>query len=145
MKKCTPLLLLLVSMLLLNACKKETVKTKKELLTQKTWVIQKFEEKAGTANWVDDFPNFDACSKDDQYVFRANNTYEFNEGATKCAPTDPQIFDTGAWAFLDNETKLRIGSEDFNIEKLDNTSLVLTVQETIQSTVYQLRITFRHL
>lgn len=145
MKKYSFLLFTLTALLGLQACKKETAKSKTELLTQKTWLIQKFEEKAGSANWTDDFPSWDACSKDDQYIFRANNTYEFNEGATKCDPNDPQIFATGAWTFLENETKIRIGTDDFRIEQLDNSSLILSAQETVGGTLYQIRITFRHL
>lgn len=145
MKNLPRIAVLLLAIALLNSCKKDTPKTKTELISQKTWLIQKFEEKIGTANWEDDFPNFDACSKDDQFIFRANNTYEFNEGPTKCSPSDPQIFASGAWAFTNNETKLNIGSDEFTIDKLDNTNLVISAQETVGSTLIQVRITFRHL
>jgi hypothetical protein len=139
--------LALTFLFIFTGCKKEVdqPKTKTDFLTQKAWVIQAFEEKIGTAAWVDEFPTFDACSKDDQYVFRANNTYEINEGPTKCDPTDPQIFETGNWTFENNETILSLDGEDFNLERLDDTNLILSVQESFGGTVYQVRVSFRHL
>jgi hypothetical protein len=129
-------------LLFLFACKKEDAKSKTDLLTQKTWMIQKLETKEGNNPWEDDFPTWDACSKDDRYIFRANNTYEFNEGLTKCDPSDPQIFDSGSWSFTNNETKLLIGSDEFTIVSLTETNLILSVQETVGGVAYQIQITF---
>ncbi|HSK12861.1 MAG TPA: lipocalin family protein [Phnomibacter sp.] len=128
------------------SCNKEndTVKSKTELLTQKAWMIEKYEEKVGSNAWVDEFPGTDACTKDDQYIFRANNTYEFNEGATKCDAADPQVFGSGNWSFKENETVLSLDSEDFKLDRLDGTNLVISAEETIGGTLYQIRITFRH-
>ncbi|HAN38534.1 MAG TPA: hypothetical protein DCQ29_06485, partial [Chitinophagaceae bacterium] len=80
---------------LLNGCKKDDEKSKTQLLTEKPWFVSKAEEKAGTANWVDDFPNYAACEKDDATLFKSNGQYENNEGATKCSAADPQIISTG--------------------------------------------------
>jgi len=132
----------MVLFLFLNSCKKEEAKTKTQLLTQKAWVMKKLEQKEGNNPWVDEFQNFDACSKDDRYIFNANSTYEFNEGPTKCDPTDPQVFDSGNWFFTNNETKLQIGTDEFNIDTLDENNLVLSVQQTIGGIVIQLRVTF---
>jgi len=129
-------------LLFLFSCKKEAAKSKTDLLTQKTWMIQKLETKEGNNPWEDDFPTWDACSKDDRYIFRANNTYEFNEGLTKCDPSDPQIFDSGNWALTNNETKLLIGSDEFTIVSLTETNLILSVQETAGGVAYQIQITF---
>jgi hypothetical protein len=146
MKNLWLIALALTSVLFFAACKKEDAKpqTKTEILTQKPWVIQKFEERIGTAAWVDDFPNFDACSKDDLYIFRANNTYEFNEGPTKCNASDPQIFETGNWIFKNNETVLSLDGEDFNIDQLAENSMVISLSESFGGVTYNVRITFRN-
>ena len=147
MKNLLLLTLAIVSLFSFSSCKKEETKTKTktDILTQKPWVVTKFEEKAGTAPWEDDFPNFDACNKDDQYVFRTNNTYEFNEGATKCDPTDPQIFGAGNWSFKNNETILSFDGEDFNLDQLNENSMIISLQESIGGTIYQVRISFINL
>lgn len=125
-----------------SSCNKEKVKSKTDLLTQKAWKIQKLETKEGNNPWEDDFPTWDACSKDDRYVFRANNTYEFNEGLTKCDPSDPQIIDTGTWSFTNNETKLLIDGDEFTIVSLTDSNLILSSQETVQGITFQIKITF---
>jgi len=125
-----------------SSCNKEKVKSKTDLLTQKAWKIQKLETKEGNNPWEDDFPTWDACSKDDRYVFRANNTYEFNEGLTKCDPSDPQIIDTGTWSFTNNETKLLIDGDEFTIVSLTDSNLILSSQETVQGITFQVKITF---
>ena len=142
MKQAINLSILTLFFFVLNSCKKEDTKSKTDLITQKTWMIQKVESKEGTNPWEDDFPNWDACSKDDRYIFRVNNTYEFNEGLTKCDPTDPQIFDSGSWAFTNNETKLLIGSDEFTIVALTETNLIISVQESVGGVAYQVQITF---
>jgi hypothetical protein len=142
MKVILRLSVVMVLFLFLNSCKKEDAKTKTQLLTQKEWVMKKLEQKEGSNPWVDEFLSFDACSKDDRYVFKANGTYEFNEGPTKCDPADPQVFDTGNWIFTNNETKLQIGTDEFTIDTLDENNLILSVQETVGGIAYQLRVTF---
>lgn len=119
-------------------------KSKMTLLTQKDWVITKFEEKTNNNPYVDDFPNWDACNKDDRYVFRTNNTYELNEGPTKCDAADPQVYETGVWAFAENETKITSGGESSTIEQLDENTLILATVTTFGPDTYYLRVTFGH-
>ncbi len=146
MQKITLKILLLITVVstLFFACKKKNdQKSKTELLTQKEWFVSKYEEKTNTGSWVDDFPTWDACSKDDKYIFKTNNTLEINEGATKCSPTDPQIIETIAWAFTDNETKITINGSAL-IELLDENTFIISTTETFNGITYYERITFRH-
>jgi hypothetical protein len=135
--------LMLASM---NACKKTVVKSKTELLTEKAWIVTSMEQRTGNGSWVSTaWASSPACEKDDQTVFRTNNTYEMNEGSTKCDPSDPHVFDSGTWAFQDNESKLVMDrTEVSNIEQLDENTLIVTSTETIAGTTYSLRVSLRH-
>jgi hypothetical protein len=49
---------------------------------------------------VTDFLAFlDPCVKDDITFFTLDLKYKVDEGASKCSPSDPQIFDQGTWSF----------------------------------------------
>jgi len=139
----TLLLFTIVSTLFFACKKKNDQKSKTELLTQKEWFVSKYEQKTNNGSWVDEFPTWDACSKDDKYIFKTNNTLEVNEGATKCSPTDPQIIETIAWAFTDNETRITINGSAL-IELLDENTFIISTTETFNGINYYERITFRH-
>ena len=139
----TLLLFTVVSTLFFACKKKNDQKSKTELLTQKEWFVSKYEEKTNNGSWVDEFPTWDACSKDDKYIFKTNNTLEVNEGATKCSPTDPQIIETIAWAFTDNETRITTNGSAL-IELLDENTFIISITETFNGITYYERITFRH-
>jgi hypothetical protein len=135
----------LVLVLVLNACQKENAKTKTELLTQKPWIIKKLELKEGSAPWEDLYFLLEPCSQDDRFIFYTNNTFEVNEGPTKCDPSDPQVFKTGDWYFTNNDTKLKLDvDEEYLIETLNENELVLSAQETINGSLRQTRLTLRH-
>jgi hypothetical protein len=137
----------------IGGCKKDdtaAAKTKTELITQAAWKLVKAESKTGAAAWVDYTSTFAACEKDDNFVFRTNASYEINEGLTKCAPTDPQIYETGTWAFQTNETEVRLtstgsSSSDVSaIEQLTETTLIITNTYVSGGTTYYDRTTLGH-
>lgn len=132
-------------LILVTSCKKKNdQKSKTELLTQKEWLYSKSEEKLNAGAWVDDFPSWPACEKDNKIVFRTNNTMEENEGATKCDPSDPQIVFTSAWAFTENDTKITLFGTSATVDQLDENTLIVTSQESVGGTTYYYRTTFRH-
>ena len=113
MKKIT-LLLLLATLIGFGACKKDnntaTPKSKKDLLTARVWkqtartITPAIEVDGKLEN--DLFAHDDDCDKDDLYRYKSDNSFSFEEGAIKCSPTDPDIYDTGTWTFSTDETKL---------------------------------------
>lgn len=135
MKKIT-LLLLLATLIGFGACKKDnntaTPKTKKELLTAKVWkqtartITPAIEVDGKLEN--DLFAHDDACDKDDLYRYKADNTFSYEEGATKCDPTSPDIYDTGTWTFSSDETKLILVYKS-------NDSYVVNLLELTESTL----------
>ncbi len=119
---------------ILSSCgKKETPAptplTKTQLISAKTWRMTAATIRIGTNAPVDNLSGYPACEADNLYIYRANNTYEEDQGATKCSPNQSQIRLTGTWAFTTNETKLSItrgsGSivDDFDLLELTATTL----------------------
>ena len=117
-----------------DASTSATAATKTQLLTSSDWIIIGLEYRKETATtWTDDYALWLACQKDNKFVFKTNNSYEFNEGASKCNPSDPQILQAGTWQLTSNETVLAIqqetnGTDAFNanIESLTSNSLIFS-------------------
>lgn len=68
------------------------------------------------------------CINDDIKVFNLNGTYTFEEGASKCQPTNPQVYESGTWLFSSDESALVTNTGgntiNYDILTLDATSLV---------------------
>ena len=135
------------------SCKKSNDavgKSRTELLTQAAWKLVKDETKTGTGPWIDQTPFYSPCEKDDNFVIKLNGTYELNEGATKCSPTDPQIYETGAWVFLNNEAQIKTtstgssSSDTVSIDQLDENTLITSSSEVISGVTYYYRTTLGH-
>lgn len=80
------------------------------------------------------FDVFPACTKDDLIKFTADFNVLTDEGATKCASTDPQTY-TEKWSFADNETKIILDGEEGFVLKLDATTLVVGMDDGTDKTV----------
>lgn len=65
----------------------------------------------GDGDLDDDLEN---CSRDDEFDFQKSGTLAFDEGATKCDPTDPQT-ETGAWALSTDEKTLTLTIDGFGL------------------------------
>ena len=70
---------------------------------------------------TDFFSSSPSCEKDDIFELKANNTFELNEGATKCDPSDPQILLTGPYTINSAGTTITLFSEQSNMELNGNT------------------------
>lgn len=129
-----------------SACEKTDVKiSKKDLLTAGAWIVEKAEEKEGSDPWEDVFPLWAACYKDNIWLFKTNMTVEYNESLQACSPNTPnQVLDVETWAFSDNETKIVAGGVTYLIEVLDERTLKVFDQETINGITTSSRVTFRH-
>ncbi len=91
------------------ACKKDPVPpTKEELLTAKKWKISAFILTLPNGSVENILAGADVCEFDNFQKFETNGTVTEDEGATKCDTTDPQIADSGTWAFNTEKTQLTI-------------------------------------
>lgn len=153
MRNLKTLSFIVAATLLITACKKDkNKKSNTELLTAKAWIMTKFEEKEGNGAWVNILPYIDACSQDDEWIYNTDMTAEYTEGATACAGYSPdEVTDTGVWSFMDNETKLKVISDDptvgtqiTTIEQLDENTMVLSYTETDLGVTSTTKLTLRH-
>jgi hypothetical protein len=112
----------------LAACQKSTPPTNTELISR-AWKYASFK---ATSNgiMVDVLQQLTACKKDDIIRFKSDKSLTQEEGATKCAPTDPQIISTGTWAFSADEKSMTYGGRTATIVELTATSLKIQYQET---------------
>lgn len=117
-------LFLLIAVLTLSvSCKKN-----KDTVT----IVGKWKQSSGVYSpafmgETDYFSTYSSCQKDDIIEFKANNTFEFTEGASKCDPADPQIIDGGSYSVDADLTSIVIFGQSTKIAVTSNT---LTVTNT---------------
>lgn len=143
--KTSALIIILISLTLSCSKGNSDQPAKSELLTGRDWVIQKAEEKTDNNPWLDAFPFWQACEKDDRWKFKTDFSLEMNESSMPCGTNSPnQVLDIVTWSFESNETKLMIDGTLSYIDMLNETSLIISASETIGGTTYYSRLTFGH-
>ena len=115
-----------IIMIAIFSCKKEDTKpvTKSDFLTSGTWAVTDVvsdDDGDGTYE-THDFPDFEACYRDNIYTFHSDGKWEMNEGASKCDPGDPQS-DTALWQLINNEKDIILGVDTYSIVELSETTL----------------------
>lgn len=115
-------------------CKKDKDKgssqTKTQLLTANNWVMTALVASTPGENDKDLFSILPDCIKDDFIKYNSNFTILFDDGATKCDPSDPQTTN-GVWSFNSDETILTMDGEPQKIETLNATVLILSYTEDV--------------
>jgi hypothetical protein len=115
--------------------------SKTTLIGKQPWLLRAYSVVRISDGFTQDaFAPMSACYKDDHYVFMTNNTYQGNAGATKCDPSDPQVFQTGTWRFINDEAKLEriittgigIGTIEFGVLSLSATELKIQTEDALQ-------------
>ncbi|MGB0999434.1 MAG: hypothetical protein ACPGVE_03750, partial [Flavobacteriales bacterium] len=81
-------------------------------------------------NGVSDWEDYADCTQDNITIYYSDNTFEVNEGATKCDPDDNQIIDGGTWSWIAEGSELQLyGAFSIGVEKLSSSDLIL-IQNT---------------
>ena len=113
-----------------------------QLLTgkeKKTWTLVSFEvidegEESGPVPASRLFNN--ACEADDQFVFYANaeRKYEYTNGPTKCASSEPDVLLTDTWTFTNATATLEFafpllssGKLPYIVKSLTETSMTIEI------------------
>lgn len=126
-----------------SACKKKEdpapAKSKTQLLCAHYWKLT-----ALTVNPPIDFngtqisdlyAQYEECSKDDILKFNEDKTYVYDEGPTKCDPSDPQT-QPGTWLFNSTETIITVDGDNQNILTLNETEFKVSFQESLDGVTY---------
>ncbi|MCU0324816.1 MAG: lipocalin family protein [Spirosomaceae bacterium] len=136
------------------SCKdKEAAPSKTELLTKAKWAWT-----AGTVSPAYDFfgdgkpisgdyrSKYPSCYQDDIHIFDAAGKYTADEGATKCDPSDPQIYSQGTWKWDVNETVIVITEDGairkWKVNELTETTLKVTEEAAEGGKTYTFQYTF---
>lgn len=127
-----------------TSCKKDSGSNSKSvLITKAAWHFSKYETQIGTAAWTDLSGYLTPCILDNAYSFKSSGVYTFDEGATKCDPSDPQTSNFN-WSFLENETKIKIDNTTYTLVQLDETTLSYSSSSTSNGTTSTAKYTFKH-
>lgn len=96
----------------------------------------------GAGPVTDYYPYYESCDRDNVIIFKANSEGEFNEGATKCDPADPQTV-SFLWTLQNNNTTLNISAlATLDILQLDNTTLKVRYPYDFNGTTYSVTETY---
>lgn len=140
----------LMLLVLMSSCKKDKDAdlSRTDLLTNKPWrLISEVETASNSNNSKDNFQALDTCQKDDLTIFKRDNTVTYEEGPTKCSANDPQVFATGTWAFINDESRILYSIPGFNsyeeeIIELTSDRMVLRYAEEDRGVTYFLTSTY---
>ncbi|HEX8659275.1 MAG TPA: lipocalin family protein, partial [Hymenobacter sp.] len=118
-----------------TSCKKDKEepkpKTRTELLTAKNWRISAdVTTTVGTSAPDDNYARMPACEKDDFLKFNTNNSCILDAGQLKCNSAEPQTT-TGTWNFTDNDTKLTIDGDVYEVVEVSESTL--KIKENLSS------------
>jgi hypothetical protein len=100
-----------------TGCKKDSAPVaqpsqKMKLLTTGQWRLA-----AITDGSDDQYSHLPACVKDNYQIFKTDGTIEYNEGPTKCNPSQSQT-SNGTWRFDKNETEIWLDGGLWTLEEL---------------------------
>ena len=117
----------IVISLVYSSCNKSSdpVLTRGQLLASpKGWITTAITINPEIFGSADFFASYTACNKDDILFFTSEGNYRREEGATKCSPADPTIWDQGTWKL--NSDKTTITETSFSSVPVTYTILELT-------------------
>ena len=125
-----------------TACKKK--KTQEDFLKDPAgWVMNKVELNANNGGWTDMTSQVPSCTLDDRIYFQDGGVLKTDEGATKCNASDPQTT-TGTWALVENNSKIVMDQDTFNINALTETNINVQSSGVLNGIAMEVRANFVH-
>ncbi len=103
------LMVAFMGLFILSSCSKDD-ESAIDHITGGTWKITESRSDIDGDGDLDD--DLESCDRDDEYDFEKDGTLNFDEGATKCDPNDPQT-EAGTWALSADEKTFTVTSGGF--------------------------------
>lgn len=94
-----------------------------------TGIVGEWMRVNATYNGVSVWDDSNVCDNDNIFIFKSDNTFEFNNGDIKCDPDDDYILDTGSWSWITEGSKLNVDGEIIDVEKLDSDDFIIVVND----------------
>lgn len=127
--------------------------TNTQMLTAKNWTPVSIQINPGLdvngdgVTETEITPFYQPCQLDDFFKFNTDQSYTADEGASKCDPNSPQVYETGTWAWGNNETQLNLttpqGSYSIAVTNLSATQFVSNQSATLNDgNTYNITITY---
>lgn len=133
------------------SCKKDddTTPDKAKILTGGQWQLSAMTSDPAI-DWfgtpvTNVFAQLPACIKDDVTIFKTDGKVNFDEGASKCSPNDPQTT-TGTWTFNPAQTVLSVTkdgeTESWNVSELKGNTFKAVYPIVEEGITYSISVTF---
>lgn len=142
--------LALMSLLVFASCKKEKNEPDKtQMLVSGSWKITAMTVEPAI-DWfgtpvTNVYLQLPPCVKDDLTIFKSNGIVNYDEGASKCDPNDPQTT-TGTWTFNTNQTILSIttndGTESWDVSEMTDSRFEAEYQVVEEGVTYSFFVVF---
>jgi hypothetical protein len=145
-----PFLCFLLFMAIFIGCgKSSSPSTSPSFITQAAWKYDTSGvdfDKNGTIDFAD--TSLKACEKDNTYLFKSDSSGLADEGATKCAPADPQSTPF-VWGLRSNKTVLVVAgnallSGSLNISSVTSSKFVLYKDTTLSGVSFRYIFSLKH-
>jgi hypothetical protein len=140
--------LILLSFVLLAACKKEEAVPIKDgitLLTQSPWkLIGEYQRHNNLPFYGSNILFPLPCEADNEYTFTKAGVYQLREGASKCSPSAPDVLVSANWIFIQPDKEMLIDNDYFSVQQLDDEQLVLLFTRYIGGRSYDMKRVFGH-
>lgn len=125
------LVVVAVALIAFAACKKDDkgTKTSADHLKAGKWFLSAETEREqgnGKDTTYDYMSDYKACELDNYMLF-TQDSVTYDNGATKCDPSEAQVISTANWTLIENNSKLIIkyvgGSDTMGVSVLDGSTL----------------------
>ena len=124
-------IMVIATLFIFAACKKDKSDSPRmDFISTGTWKLFGLSAQPGYDvdgdGYIDNdiYQFYDVCEKDNVYTFKKNGEYVIDEGASKCDPADPQVYNSH-WEFRNGESKIMIDGDLGVIDELTSTTLVI--------------------
>ncbi|MCB0519213.1 MAG: lipocalin family protein [Lewinellaceae bacterium] len=147
MKKNYFLYLAAIAVVSFASCSKDDASVADLLKSDKGWVLKSLVSDPAInilgVQVTDVFAQYDNCFKDDITFFKDDNKVVFDEGATKCDPSDPQTT-SGTWLLSSDEKVLTVDDDSQDILEISNSTLKVKFLYNDGTLNYNWTATFGH-